>query len=288
MPNVPMAFASPLGVPRALTSATAAAIAQANLSDRLVQKPDLVVDPADWLAKDDQACAPPSLRTYLVHESPRLAVVPNFLTDSEVAHLLELARQSWAPSEVDDIVDERQPHAVAAQGILRRSAKHRTSDSYVLEEGQTETLRQIEKRLCHLVGMKLETLERLAMVKYAPGQFFKVHHDGGYRPWTVFVYLNDLPAGAEGETHFPALQLRVTPRKGCAVMWPNSGPDGKADPRLVHQGLPPTTGMKFGVNCFFHEKPVRRPALPCDEETDHTEEELEDEDSAQLGWNLCS
>jgi len=74
---------------------------------------------------------------------------------------------------------------------------------------------------------------------------------------TVFVYLNDLPDNDGGETQFPELGIQIVPRRGCAVMWSNVLEPGVADQRMVHAGLPPQTAIKYGVNCFFHEKPVR-------------------------------
>jgi hypothetical protein len=48
-------------------------------------------------------------------------------------------------------------------------------------------------------------------VRYEPGQFNRLHHDGVFRPRTVFVYLNDLPDDDDGETYFPRLGLKITP-----------------------------------------------------------------------------
>ena len=70
----------------------------------------------------------------------------------------------------------------------------------------------------------------LMCARYAPGQFFKQHHDGRFRPITVFIYLNDVAPCGGGETFFPELNLKalaflssshlpfqVVPRKGCAA-----------------------------------------------------------------------
>ena len=36
--------------------------------------------------------------------------------------------------------------------------------------------------------MPYENVENLNLLRYKPGEFFKEHHDGGFRPKTVFVY----------------------------------------------------------------------------------------------------
>merc|ERR1712032_129323 len=116
---------------------------------------------------------------------------------------------------------------------------------------------RIERKLAWVAGVPVAHLESLAMVKYEPGEFFKIHHDGKNRLRTVFIYLNDLPEGDEGETHFPNLGVKFTPRRGSAIVWGNVGSDGKADRRMLHEALAPRTGVKLGVNCFFNEEPLR-------------------------------
>jgi len=119
-------------------------------------------------------------------------------------------------------------------------------------------VKALENKLSFIAGTDTDYLERLNLVRYSPGQFFNKHHDGRFRPITIFLYLNDLPEGDGGETFFPRLGLKFTPRKGCAIMWRNTESAGVEDFRLVHQGLPPKTCMKYGVNCFFNAKPVRQ------------------------------
>mmetsp|Transcript_6159 Transcript_6159/g.13659 ORF Transcript_6159/g.13659 Transcript_6159/m.13659 type:complete len:263 (-) Transcript_6159:135-923(-) len=225
------------------------------------QPKDIVIDPWEDLGEEADGIEAPSLQAFLVNEDPYIAVVPNFLTEMEIEHLIDLTNQKWVPSEVDFVSGGKPFHATGS-GQCHKSDAHRTSETCVLDIGQTPTVQKIEERLADLVNMKLENLERLSMVKYSPGQYFRAHHDGEYRPWTVFLYLNSLPPDDEGETHFMKLGLRFAPRAGCAVIWPNARPDGSRDERLEHQGKPPRSGVKYGVNCFFNKKPMRA-AVQC-------------------------
>eukprot|EP00930_Biecheleria_cincta_P057557 TRINITY_DN43477_c0_g1_i1.p1 TRINITY_DN43477_c0_g1~~TRINITY_DN43477_c0_g1_i1.p1 ORF type:complete len:551 (-),score=96.25 TRINITY_DN43477_c0_g1_i1:171-1823(-) len=228
----------------------------------------------------------PSLKPYVVNEDPLIAVIPNFLANEEIEHLLHLSEGRWSPSAID-VADgqgvSRSVTSIAGRshlghGALCQQTQTRNSDSCILLIGETPIVQTIEDRLCRLVGMRVEHLESLAMVRYFPGQYFKCHHDGGIRPWTVFLYLNDLPVEDSGATHFPHVRLRMQPRKGCAVMWPNSRLDGQADRRLEHQGLPPRKGVKYGVNCFFNVRPVR-PTAKCHEDAD-------DDDQSSISTTL--
>ncbi|CAK0815745.1 unnamed protein product, partial [Prorocentrum cordatum] len=242
-----MAAGAPGPPPAGAAGATRDRVADAALLPRAAAPP--------W-----PAGAPRPLEVHTVWRDPAVALVPDFLSGAEVEHLLQLAADSWQPSEVDlrEAPGGAPRHATGiGQGQLVQSAQARTSSSSLLDPGQTPTVALLEQRLACLAGLPLEHLERLAMVRYEPGQRFAVHHDGGYRPKTVFIWKST--KGAGGETHFPVLGLRVVPRRGCAVVWSNRGPGGGDDPRLVHQGLPPTAGVKYGVNCFFNERVVRAP-----------------------------
>jgi hypothetical protein len=95
------------------------------------------------------------------------------------------------------------------------------------------------------------------MVRYAPGEMFDEHHDGQFRPITIFVYLNELPEHDEaGDTFFPSLGVSFKPRRGTAVMWSNVL-NGEEDQRLLHTGRAPNYGIKYGVNCFFNVREMR-------------------------------
>jgi len=187
----------------------------------------------------------------LVHKDPDMFVVPNFLTPIETAHLVQLAEESWEPSKV------WLGSNTAGQGQMVRANTIRTSSSCVIPFGKTSVVQEIEQRLSKLAGIDVDYLEHLTLVRYMPGEFYKPHHDGNNRPKTVFIYLNELPEGAGGETNFTALQVKFLPRSGCAVMWSNVTSEGAEDSRVSHGGLPPKSGIKYGLNCFFNNKRQR-------------------------------
>lgn len=195
------------------------------------------------------------ITAFTISDDPWVSIVPDFLGEAEIEHLLSLAEDGWAPSEVGSGSYKSKEEG---KDLTNGVSKIRTSYSCQLEPCQTEKLKNIENRLAALAEMDVKYLEPLNMVRYAPGQFFKLHHDGRFRPKTVFVYLNDLPADDGGETLFPKLGIKVVPRRGCAVIWNNIVGPQQEDRRLVHQGLPPKSAMKYGVNCFFNDKSMRR------------------------------
>eukprot|EP00927_Polykrikos_kofoidii_P059534 TRINITY_DN54684_c0_g1_i1.p1 TRINITY_DN54684_c0_g1~~TRINITY_DN54684_c0_g1_i1.p1 ORF type:complete len:442 (+),score=58.57 TRINITY_DN54684_c0_g1_i1:122-1447(+) len=222
----------------------------------------VTIDPIQFADEDDlpradgeRGGSARELKAFVVHEDPEMFVVPNFLSDVEIDHLLALASEYWAPSAVDETVERADKEADRRQN---RQSSVRTSFSCCLRSSQTEVVRSIEQRLATLACIDVDYLERLNLVRYSPGQFFNEHLDGGHRPKTVFIYLNDLPDDDGGETLFPRLGIRLVPRKGYAVMWSNVSVSGSEDLRLFHAGLAPKTSVKYGVNCFFNEKPLHR------------------------------
>ena len=105
------------------------------------------------------------------------------------------------------------------------------------------------------------------MIKYEPGQFYKVHHDQnspaeappGPRVYTFFLYLSNVTAG--GETRFPRLNLTVTPRVGSAVVWHSVRDDDvyADEPRTEHEALPVEEGLKYAANFWTHLRDFQTP-----------------------------
>lgn len=116
----------------------------------------------------------------------------------------------------------------------------------------------VRERIARLAGLPVPGLEWTQVLGYAVGQTFDWHYDWldaslpgytadltarGQRIATCLVYLNDDYEG--GETAFEAGDLRWRGRKGDALLWANTLPDGSIDRRTRHAGLPPTAGEKW-------------------------------------------
>ena len=57
-----------------------------------------------------------------------------------------------------------------------------------------------------------------------------------------------------GETHFPKLNISITPKRGRAVLWPSvldSDPNER-DFRTEHEAVTVTEGVKFAANYWLH------------------------------------
>lgn len=201
------------------------------------------------------------LKQVVVSTDPYISVFPDFLSDVECDHLIDLVEGYWTPSLVGNKESQDQDSWGRAGEYDNSATDYRTSWSCFLRWCQTSVVERMEQRVADIgklwLPVDVSQVERMNMVRYAPGERFRVHHDGKFRPITVFIYLNDLPENDEGGTYFPILGYSFKPRKGTAIMWRNNSNDGSEDSRMIHAGEPPLTGIKYGVNCFINGEVMR-------------------------------
>jgi prolyl 4-hydroxylase len=199
----------------------------------------------------------------LVHESPHIYVIDGFLTETELAHCEAIIHKSkFAKSYVDN------PDSNATLV----DTEHRTSTFVSVAKQADSKVSAMERKSAELLGLSVDQMEPLQLVRYQQNQFFGVHHDlGNLRPdgtvelppkqaycrrrlATIFCYLNDVEDG--GCTYFPACNdLRVSPKRGRAVLFCNVLEDGSADPKTVHAGEPVRGKgkVKYGLNIWACE-----------------------------------
>eukprot|EP00928_Gymnodinium_smaydae_P064333 TRINITY_DN47693_c0_g1_i1.p1 TRINITY_DN47693_c0_g1~~TRINITY_DN47693_c0_g1_i1.p1 ORF type:complete len:278 (-),score=45.77 TRINITY_DN47693_c0_g1_i1:204-986(-) len=192
-----------------------------------------------------------------ISSDPEMVLYYDFVSQEEVDHLIELCEGRWTRSKTSkglasqllESTSEKAQESNQTYGE-QVASETRTSMSCFLNWTESEVVDRISARVASVTGYGLEYVEPLVVVRYEPGQYFKLHHDGAMRHATVFLYLNDLPEGAEGQTMFPQLGFQVSPAARTAVKWYNRRPDGSADERLNHEAKPVTKGVKYGINCF--------------------------------------
>ena len=182
----------------------------------------------------------------IIHTDPDITLIHNFITDAEAEELKKLSLTRMRPSFVGDSqLDER-----------------RTSESAMFINGENDFIKTLEERAAALVGLPSSLVE-IQVVHYGPGQKFDAHYDyldadlkqkrGTQRIFTLLVYLNDVQPGHGGETFFPKLDLKITPKKNSAALWRNILVNGAEDDRTLHAGLPITQGEKWAANIWLHE-----------------------------------
>ena len=139
----------------------------------------------------------------------------------------------------------------------REGARTNAAAQFTLER-MDMVLAVVRERIARAAGLPVPGLEWTQVLHYAVGQSFDWHVDWldpalpgyaadlarrGQRIATCLVFLNDDFEG--GETAFEAGDLRHRGRKGDALLWANTLPDGSIDRRTRHAGLPPASGEKW-------------------------------------------
>ena len=184
----------------------------------------------------------------IVSASPRVAVIENFAAPEVCDWLIARARPRLGPAKVFDLLTGAPTH----EAVRDNSECH-----FAIDDGDL-ILQFLRNRIATVTELFVPGLEATAVLHYTPGQRFLPHYDfldeshpghakdisqSGQRVLTFLLSLNDDYEG--GETQFPILGKRYRGRKGNAIFFWNVEPDGTPDKRLLHAGLPPTSGEKW-------------------------------------------
>uniref|UniRef100_A0A7S3PZP9 Fe2OG dioxygenase domain-containing protein n=2 Tax=Chaetoceros debilis TaxID=122233 RepID=A0A7S3PZP9_9STRA len=207
---------------------------------------------------------------------PRAYEINNFLSQSEVDHIISTAKKSnmqlsttgsgnvhtesktktrtskntWVGRETDQVFDT----------LYRRAA-----DLLRIDEALFRQRDSSERPDFPTNGA---IAEQLQLVHYNKRQEYTAHHDFGYAPIdsphqearfaTLLLYLNEPEAG--GETEFPRWingetsdGLLVTPKIGKAALFYSFLPDGNMDDLSHHSANPIEKGEKYLINLWVRE-----------------------------------
>lgn len=128
-------------------------------------------------------------------------------------------------------------------------------------------VRALAERIDAVLGLKNMMGESIQGQRYMPGQQFKPHQDyfhttqgywkeerkrGGQRSWTAMAFLNPVKQG--GATHFPKLDISITPQPGVLMVWNNADPEGVPNPDTMHAGTPVIEGVKYVITRWYRTR----------------------------------
>lgn len=171
-------------------------------------------------------------------KSLELYAVKSCFSAEECDHVIALSAPRMVPSVVvDPATGAQAPHPI------------RTSEGTVLGPIQQDlVIHALNLRIAALSGTSEEQGEPLSVLRYSPGQQYKLHHDclpgeANQRALTFIAYLNRDYTG--GETQFPAAGIEWRGDVGDAILFKNIQSDGLVDARSQHAGLPVASGEKW-------------------------------------------
>ena len=178
-------------------------------------------------------------------------LLPGFLTKNECEKVTRIIKQKLRPST---IANKNEP-----------DEKFRTSRTCDLGIMGDDFIEDIDQRICKTIGINSTYSEILQGQYYEQSQEFKSHTDyfegeafdefasiEGQRTYTFMVYLNDVHNG--GETEFVAIDKKIKPQQGMAVIWNNLKKDGSVNPSTMHHAHPVKSGFKSIITKWFRAK----------------------------------
>lgn len=189
-------------------------------------------------------------------KSPHVELFPKALSAAECRFLAEAAEPLMQPAVTVDPRSGQQ---------LRNPV--RTSDAAGFPLAlENPAIHALNRRIAALARLPVSHGEPLQVLRYRPGQQYRVHSDAlpgtdNQRVVTVLVYLNAGYSG--GETHFPASGLSIRGEIGDALLFRNVGENGRPDERAIHAGLPVTSGTKLIASRWIRARPLNLAGGPA-------------------------
>jgi len=204
------------------------------------------------------------IKVQVLHENPKILMIDDFLTDDHCELMIKLAKEQGL--ERSTTTGE-----MGADGKFHRPVddSRTSSNSWCFNTCFSNPIvNEVDKLIEYITLRPKKNMEHYQLLHYESSQEYREHHDyihdqalmsQGPRQMTFFLYLNDVPEG--GETHFMKLGIKVKPKKGRAVLWPNIyfDKDGKNEnnkrmhPATFHAALPVIKGEKYGANKWIHK-----------------------------------
>jgi prolyl 4-hydroxylase len=204
----------------------------------------------------------PQFTLEVVSTEPKVYIIENFFSDFEADQIIKYAKTRVAKSTVGQ----------GDSGGIRTSDT-RTSSNTWMPRTATDTTNTLYLRASDVLKVEPTLLtqnsEDMQVVHYDIGEKYDAHHDWGVSGYpesryiTLLLYLNDMPdSRSGGETSFPkgngGTGIKVSPKKGTAVLFYSLLEDGNGDDLSLHQAIPVVKGEKWLANFWVWDPKKKR------------------------------
>ncbi len=179
-----------------------------------------------------------------------LYTLENFLNKDECNKVIALINEQKQPSKLSSHEADQ---------------SFRTSSTCYLGLLNHAFMKEIDQRICKIIGIDQSYSEGIQGQHYDIGQEFKPHTDYfeshemsthaaqmGQRTYTCMIYLNTVEEG--GETVFPEINAAFKPKQGTAVIWNSLNPDGTVNINTLHHATPVKKGFKAVITKWFRSR----------------------------------
>lgn len=182
----------------------------------------------------------------IISADPYIALYPGLFSAAECRYLMLLGTP-WLERAM--VIDE-----ATGEGVIDSIRDADTSSFPHLAEDLV--VQAINRCIAAATGTQPGWGDPLTILRYAPGQQYRPHHDAGSggvkRQLTALIWLNDDFEG--GETRFTDLDINVRGGVGDLLVFRNATETGERDPRMMHAGLPVTEGVKWMASRWIRSK----------------------------------
>ena len=180
---------------------------------------------------------------YMIPVYPQPKVYHDFITPEERKYIIERSEKELKTSLVseDRYIDD----------------SVRKSETVWLDRDDP-IVRNVMERCLEYTDRPLANCEKLQVLKYKPGGFYKPHqdafeNDGNMRMYTFILALNDDYEG--GETEFPNLGKEYKLRAGDALFFETLDNYEMMTSKALHGGKPVKSGEKWICNLWVRKYP---------------------------------
>jgi len=185
----------------------------------------------------------------VICQDPYIALYPGVFSPAECKYLAVLGTPWMGQASILNL---------AGEGRLDDKIRdaHSCSIPHLAED---MVVHAVNRCIAAATGTPWVNGEPLNILKYAPGQQYKPHHDGTgadnvtVREQTALIWLNEQFEG--GETDFPMIKVRVRGSVGDMLVFRNVTDKGEIDQRMIHAGLPVTEGVKWMASRWIQSGP---------------------------------
>jgi prolyl 4-hydroxylase len=182
-----------------------------------------------------------------VCEAPHILAFRGLFSAAECKYLIEAAMPMLTPALIVDV----------KTGTQKRDPVRISDGCGFTWPLENPAVHALNRRIAAASGAAPEQGEPLQILRYGVGGEYKPHYDSipgfkNQRALTMLVWLNEEYEG--GETWFNTPQLALKGQAGDAVLFRNTGADGRRDPHSAHAGLPVKSGEKLLVSKWIRQR----------------------------------
>lgn len=190
----------------------------------------------------------------IISYEPKIMLIDNFLNDAQCEYIMKHQGIEFESATGYDL-KTFSSYTTQTRTNYTFYDVHNTFD-YVRQE----TFRLVKEFFWYIEDFSVDHMEYGQIQKYEEGQEYTPHYDYFYavpylvsndRIATLIVYLNDGFSG--GETEFPLLDLKITPKRGRALYFEYKYIDD-INRSTLHAGLPIIKGEKWIITIWIRQK----------------------------------